>query len=109
MGPINEFKQKNFNFKDLCTKLVTKAFPDYTESDVLFGNKKIYLKLDFESKWEAKRFDVIVVSKAKISKVAAMYKGIKVREMVRNWKIGANLFYKILDIKVKEKLISASK
>ncbi len=56
MGPIKELKQKNFNFKDLCRKLVDKAFPDNSESDVLFGNKNIYLKLDFKFKWDAVRF-----------------------------------------------------
>ncbi len=108
MGPIKELKEKNTNFKELCQKLMNQVFPDNKQSDVLFGNTKIYLKLDFESKWDAKRFEIVKAQiEFAVSKVAAIYKGIKVRLMVKNWKKGAKLFVRAWDIRVKAKLFSS--
>ncbi|EAR84885.2 myosin head protein (macronuclear) [Tetrahymena thermophila SB210] len=37
------------NFKDECKALVSKMYPNYSDSLILFGNNKIYMKQEFES------------------------------------------------------------
>lgn len=59
LGRSKELIQKKRDLTEEVKKLVKAVFPSSTDKDVLYGKSKIYLKLDYEQKWDAKRFQII--------------------------------------------------
>lgn len=85
-----EFFKKKVIMKDCkqeCVKLITKIVPNLTDKQVLYGNSKLYLKLEIEQQLDRVKTAILhTMTRQASTTISKCWRGLKVRRMVRKKK-----------------------
>ena len=87
---FEKIKADESSARRLCQELLNQIMPEANNKTILYGNSKIYLKMEVESQLDVLKFEII---KKKMKRGAiiliALYRGHKVRVWYKRKRAGA--------------------